>query len=111
MPVRGFWAEEVATRFYQKRGYKLIGRNIRGYGGEIDIALYKNGTVYLVEVKQRKDSLEDALLSVNSAKRQKILRAWYQKAGSYSNYPVILHVCAVIGTVDDYDIHIYEEEL
>ncbi len=111
MPVKGSWAEEVATRFYRKRGYKLIGRNIRGFGGEIDIALYKDDTVYLVEVKQRKYSLEDALFSVNRSKKQRILRAWYQKGGSYSNYPVILHVCAVIGTPDNYDIQIFEEEL
>ncbi len=111
MPIKGSWAEEVALNFYKKQGYKLIGKNIRGLGGEIDIVLFKDNTVYLVEVKQRKYSLEDALLSVNKNKKQRILKTWYQKGGRYHKYLIAFHVCAVIGTPKNYDIQIFEEEL
>lgn len=45
--------EEIASRFLQKHGYKIIDRNFRKGYGEIDIiALYQNVLVF-VEVKTR----------------------------------------------------------
>jgi len=110
-PHKGKWAEEEALKFYIKRGYRLIGKNIRGYGGEIDIVMFKNGHVILVEVKHRKYSEEDALLSVSTDKKRRILRTWYAKGGEFLKYPFSLEVCVLVGTRENYSIKIYREEL
>lgn len=112
MPLhKGKWAEDAALYFYKEHGYRLIGRNIRAYGGEIDLAFEKNGKVVLVEVKQRKHSLEDALLAVSPSKKRRILRVWYQKADKYYHFPIEFHVCAVVGEKDNFSISIFKEEL
>lgn len=49
--------EELAAKFLEKKGYKIIERNFRKGYGEIDIiAVYKN-TLVFVEVKTRTTSL------------------------------------------------------
>ena len=51
--AQGKIGEDLACEFLQKQGYKIIERNFRIRGGEIDIvALDGNCTVY-VEVKNR----------------------------------------------------------
>jgi Holliday junction resolvase-like predicted endonuclease len=110
-PHKGKWAEDAALYFYKAHGYRLIGRNIRAFGGEIDLAFVKGKQVVLVEVKQRKNSLEDALLAVSPRKKERILRTWYQRAGKYYRFPVELHVCAVIGDKENFSISVFKEEL
>lgn len=51
--IKGKYGEDLACRYLLKLGYKIIERNFRIRGGEIDIiALDGNCTVY-VEVKAR----------------------------------------------------------
>ena len=112
MPLRrGEWAEKVALQFYLTKGYKLISKNLRSYGGEIDLVFKKNKKIILVEVKQRKRSLANALLTVSTSKKQRILRTWYQKSEKYAKYPVEIEICVVIGSPDDYTITVFREEL
>jgi len=108
---KGEWAEKVALQSYLTKGYKLIAKNLRAYGGEIDLVFKKNNKIILVEVKQRKRSLTDALLSVNRSKKHRILRTWYQTSERYGKYPVGIEICVVIGSPDDYTITVFREEL
>lgn len=51
--IIGKTGEDLAAKFLQKQGYKILERNFRIRGGEIDIiALHKNTLIY-VEVKTR----------------------------------------------------------
>lgn len=43
--------ENVACKFLEKRGYKIIDRNYRKKWGEIDIIAQKNNILHFVEVK------------------------------------------------------------
>lgn len=49
----GRWGEQVAEEFLIKKGYKLVGRNIRTASGELDLVVEKDGTLVFVEVKTR----------------------------------------------------------
>lgn len=49
----GNYGEEVAVKYLQKQGYKILERNFRKGYGEIDIVAKQNETVVFVEVKTR----------------------------------------------------------
>lgn len=49
----GKGGEELAAQFLSKRGYKIIDRNFRIRGGEIDIVALETNTLVIVEVKTR----------------------------------------------------------
>lgn len=49
----GKYGEELASQFLRKKGYKIIEKNFRIRGGEIDIVAIDKGTLVYVEVKSR----------------------------------------------------------
>lgn len=49
----GRQGEDLATTYIRKNGYKIIERNFRIRGGEIDIIAYDHLTLVFVEVKTR----------------------------------------------------------
>lgn len=51
----GARGEELACRFYEERGYKIIRRNFYAQRGEIDLIALKDGQLLFVEVKYRRD--------------------------------------------------------
>ena len=58
----GHKGEAVAAKYYQQRGWLLLNHNYRTRMGEIDLILYKEGTLVLAEVKTRtgaEDRLHD----------------------------------------------------
>ena len=51
--MTGSEGEEVAVAFLEKRGYRLVARNVRTARGEIDAVAYDGETLVFVEVKAR----------------------------------------------------------
>jgi putative endonuclease len=51
--VLGRSGEQLAARFLEAAGYRIIGRNWRGTRGELDIIAEHDGTTVFVEVKTR----------------------------------------------------------
>lgn len=49
----GNYGEDLAYKYLQKMGYKIIERNYRIRGGEIDIVAREGDTLVFVEVKTR----------------------------------------------------------
>ncbi|KKS02945.1 hypothetical protein A2W70_00760 [Candidatus Curtissbacteria bacterium RIFCSPLOWO2_02_41_11] len=49
----GKYGEDLACRYLQKQGYKILERNFRIRGGEIDIVAIDGQTLVYVEVKAR----------------------------------------------------------
>ncbi|MBI3282497.1 YraN family protein [Candidatus Curtissbacteria bacterium] len=49
----GKHGEDIAARYLLKHGYKIIDRNFRIRGGEIDIVAIEKNTLVVVEVKTR----------------------------------------------------------
>jgi len=51
--ARGNYGEDLACQFLKEQGYKIIERNFRIRGGEIDIVALDGETLVYVEVKTR----------------------------------------------------------
>ena len=49
----GKWGEQEASNYLSKKGYKILGRNIRTPHGEIDILASFDQVLVFVEVKTR----------------------------------------------------------
>ncbi len=64
--------EDIAIKYYTKKGYKLLDRNVYFRAGEIDLIFKKNNLIVFVEVKKRKKG--EVLLGVLSVDRRKINR-------------------------------------
>jgi len=86
--VIGKLGENEATAFLEATGHKILCRNYRIPGAEIDILSMKDHLLYIIEVKASKgmDSECDPLERVNGRKVTRMKKA----AGRYlSEYPAL----------------------
>ncbi|MBX3049238.1 MAG: YraN family protein [Anaerolineales bacterium] len=49
----GRWGEQQAADYLAQRGYQILGRNLHGAYGEIDLLARHQGTLVFIEVKTR----------------------------------------------------------
>lgn len=97
----GRTGERLAERHLRRSGYRLLARNFRAAGAEIDLVAAEGDTIVFVEVKTRRDLKagrpEEA---VNGYKQERIRRA----AGIYLSRhrahlaPVRFDVVAITGS-------------
>ncbi len=74
--MNGSEAEDRALRHLQGRGLKLIARNYRCRGGELDLVMQQDDTLAVIEVRQRSHSgFGSAAESVDRRKQQRIILA------------------------------------
>ena len=74
--TRGREAEERAARHLEGRGLRVVERNFRIRGGEIDLICRDGRTLVFVEVRQRSHSdFGGAGASITAAKRGRIVLA------------------------------------
>ena len=73
---KGRKGEDAAAEFLKKKGYKLIARNFRWRGGEIDLIFVRKKTVIFVEVRSfMGDKLGiEPLETIRSSKIKKLLK-------------------------------------
>lgn len=73
---RGRTAEEAVARYLRKKGYRILERNFRCTGGEIDLIVFQDGLIAFVEVRSvTEPSGLDPLLTVTTVKQRHLLRA------------------------------------
>ncbi len=73
--VFGQTAESLAARHLREKGYRIIGRNVRLPGGELDLIARDGNTLVFVEVKARRsDSHGGALAALTSSKQKRIMK-------------------------------------
>lgn len=78
-------AEQEAERFLVRLGYKILARNFRIRGGEIDLVALDNGTLVFIEVKARSGTLFGSPLEAITYKKLLALKktaAFYQSTHS-----------------------------
>jgi putative endonuclease len=68
-------AEAAAVRHLESLGYRIVKRNLRGPGGEIDIVAQDGPTLVFVEVKARRSGAYGSALSAVDARKRKRIRA------------------------------------
>ena len=72
---KGRLGEYRASRFLAARGYRVLARNVRVPGGEIDAVCLDGPTLVIVEVKRRDSrSFGSALQAVDARKRATLRR-------------------------------------
>ena len=95
---RGKQGEDRACEYLIKEGYKIIERNWRTKGGEIDIIAMKDEVLVFVEVKTFPNATSDMLSSVLGIQKQKrivktakhFLLKHRQYSNSYIRFDVIV---------------------
>jgi putative endonuclease len=70
----GHDAETAVCEHLIELGWRVLARNWRGAGGELDIVVRRRDAVRFVEVKARPTSSQ-ALEAITSSKRTKLMRA------------------------------------
>ena len=76
MTTEGARAEEQAARFLAGRGLKILARNYRCRGGEIDLVCRDGATLVFVEVRLRTNrDFGGAAASITPAKQRRIALA------------------------------------
>lgn len=74
----GKFGEDIATKFLEHNGYRIIERNYHSIYGEIDIICKKNNQLIFIEVKARKSlKFGEPLEAVTEKKREKIIKTAY----------------------------------
>lgn len=75
-PVQGGAAEDRAAHWCRERGWRLLERNFRARGGEIDLICLDGETLVFIEVRQRRSvRYGGAAASVTPGKQRKVVRA------------------------------------
>ncbi len=98
----GAAAEDSAQRHLQQRGLKLVARNWRCPGGELDLVMRERDTLVMVEVRKRsRGDYGDAFESVHGRKRGRLIHAarmFLAEHPQFARSPVRFDVVAVDGS-------------
>ena len=74
--VLGNFGEDMAARYLQRKGYRIVDRNFSCRLGEVDIVAQKSGYVVFVEVKLRKNAdFAYAREFVTASKQRRVISA------------------------------------
>ena len=94
---RGSYGEDIAVKYLESKGYKIICRNYRCIYGEIDIIAEIDGVMAIVEVKLRKnDKFLPAYAAVGPRKQDKIKKSammWLSEQAR--DYPLRLDIIEI----------------
>ncbi len=72
----GAEGERLAVRFLKRRGYRIVERNYRCRGGEIDLVALDGDEIVFVEVKARSsEDFGSPAEAVTGTKRRRLARA------------------------------------
>lgn len=74
--MNGAAAEDAALRLLERHGLRLIARNARFRGGELDLVMRDGETLVIIEVRSRAAScFASAIESIDARKRAKLVLA------------------------------------
>jgi putative endonuclease len=73
----GAAGEQLVAQRLSEQGHRILERNWRGRGGELDLVTLRDGILHFVEVKTRKDSqsVGGVWETITAGKRQRLARA------------------------------------
>lgn len=71
---RGAEAEEAVCARYERDGWRVIGRNVRVGGAELDLVVERSGVLRFVEVKQRDPDDPFGLEAIHADKQRRLAR-------------------------------------
>lgn len=84
----GLAGERRARWFYRLRAYRIVGRNVRLHGGELDLIVRRGRALVFVEVKTRQSiTAGEGYDSVDRTKQQRLIRLAEQYLARYPQPP------------------------
>jgi len=100
----GAQGEELAARWYQARGYRVVDRNWRCRDGELDVIVERDGTSVFCEVKTRSSAAFgtglDAVTGVKQLRIRRLAAQWLRtRAPAPRPRQIRFDVAAVTGEV------------
>lgn len=106
----GKFAEDVTAQYYIKNGCTILERNWRLGKTEIDIIAQNQDTLIVIEVKARSGNDEEAISSVTTDKRKRMIKA----ADAYlkklqGNLDYRFDVVALTGNIKSYTMEVFED--
>lgn len=107
---RGRQAEEAAERFLRNQGYRIVGRNERYGGVELDRVAWCGSVLCVVEIRSRRHvRFGTPQESLDWNKRRRLVRgaAAYVQFRGLQNVPCRIDVVTVIGTPPDWTFDLY----
>jgi putative endonuclease len=88
MTTRGAQAEQLAARYLQQQGLRLIAQNYRSRFGEIDLIMHDGTTLVFIEVRLRRNSgFGGAAASIDARKQKRIISTAQQYLASLARVP------------------------
>jgi putative endonuclease len=101
LPRPGESAERRAARHYRLRGYRILGRNVRAGGNELDMIVRRGRRLVFCEVKEKTgEGFGDPLEMIGVEKRRRVRRAataWLAARPALAGLDVAFEVVAVRG--------------
>lgn len=74
--MKGAREEDLALQYLEAQGLRLIDRNVRARGGELDLVMRDGGALVIVEVRKRGNvNFGSAAESVDARKRARVIHA------------------------------------
>lgn len=98
----GARAEQLAAKFLQQRGLKLLQQNYRCRFGEIDMILQDGDTLVFAEVRLRsRGDFGGAAASIGAAKQGKLVRAAQHYLATLARIPPCRFDAVLLQALDD----------
>lgn len=97
-------AEVLAVQWLQKKGYRILERNLRLGGGELDLIAQHHDTLVFIEVKGRRtDQYGGAAYAIDDRKKRQIIKlaSYYLSQHGLSNQLCRFDVILITGTDRD----------
>ncbi len=100
--IAGAKGEDLAVSFLRKKGYKIIERNFRMRGGEIDIIAIDDDTLVFIEVKARSTTeFGSPLEAITYWKMNSLIKTAQFYKNKNPRLPQALRIDAVAITLDE----------
>jgi putative endonuclease len=98
--ARGRFGEDLATRWYVERGYRIIDRNWRTRGGELDLVAERAELIVVCEVKARASLAYghpfEAITAAKLARLRRLAVQWLHEHDR-QGMPLRLDIAGIIG--------------
>ncbi len=89
--------EDIAARYLKDQGYKIIARNFRIRGGEIDIIAVDSDVLAFIEVKTRtSNQFGTGLEAIGYRKLKALIKTAQIYKATHSNLPEAMRIDAVV---------------
>lgn len=92
----GLYAEYLVMLLYSLKLYNIIKHRMRNYAGEIDIICQKGRQLVFVEVKARKNEIDDVLCGVFQQNRiRKTAEIFLQRYPKYKDFDLRIDLVVI----------------